>query len=110
MAIPSPKPVTQLLLDWSNGDQAALDQLMPLVYDELHRLANYYMRRERPGHTLQATALVNEAYMRLLGQDNVEWQNRSHFYGIAAQIMRRVLLDYARKHQAAKRGGPNSNS
>jgi RNA polymerase sigma-70 factor, ECF subfamily len=78
-----------------------------LIYRELHKLAAACMRRERPGHTLQATALVNEAYMRLLGQQDVAWQNRSHFYGIAAQIMRRVLLDYARKHQAAKRGGPH---
>ena len=78
-----------------------------MVYAELRVIARGYMAHERPGHTLQATALVHEAYMRLLGQDNVEWQNRSHFYGIAAQIMRRVLLDYARKHQAAKRGGPN---
>ncbi len=98
--------VTRLLGQLRAGRREAADELAPLIYGELHKLAAACMRRERPSHTLQATALVNEAYMRLIGQHDVEWQNRSHFYGIAAQTMRRVLLDYARKHQAAKRGGP----
>jgi RNA polymerase sigma-70 factor (ECF subfamily) len=102
-----PGEVTRLLGQLRAGRKDAAEELTPLIYRELHKLAAACMRRERPGHTLQATALVHEAYMRLLGQENVEWQNRSHFYGIAAQIMRRVLLDYARKHQAAKRGGPH---
>jgi RNA polymerase sigma factor (TIGR02999 family) len=96
--------VTQLLLDWSRGDQAALDRLMPIVYDELHRLAQYYMARERPGHTLQTTALIHEAYLRLVDQQ-VAWQNRAHFFSIAAQVMRRILVDHARAHHVAKRGG-----
>lgn len=95
--------VTQLLVAWSNGDEAARDQLVPLVYEELHRLAHHYMSRERPGHTLQTSALVNEAFVRLVDQD-VHWQNRSHFFGIAAQMMRRVLVDYARSRQYQKRG------
>ncbi len=99
--------VTRLLGQLSAGRREASEELAPLIYRELHKLAAACMRRERPGHTLQATALVHEAYMRLIGQQDVQWQNRSHFYGIAAQVMRRVLLDYARKHQAAKRGGPN---
>ena len=97
--------VTELLIDWSNGDKAALDKLMPLVYDELRRLARYYMRRERAGATLQTTALVNEAYLRLIDQKNVRWQNRAHFFGIAAQLMRRILIDSARKRLNSKRGG-----
>jgi RNA polymerase sigma factor (TIGR02999 family) len=97
--------VTQLLVAWSNGDQAARDQLMSVVYDELHRLARRYMRRESPGHTLQTSALVNEAFLRLVDQHNVHWQNRSHFFGIAAQMMRRILVDYARSRNFAKRGG-----
>ena len=101
---PSPE-VTQLLVDWSNGSQAALDKLMPLVYGELHRLAHQYMRRERPGHTIQTSELVNEAYLRLIDQRQVHWQNRSHFYGIAAQLMRRILVDHARSRQYAKHGG-----
>jgi RNA polymerase sigma-70 factor, ECF subfamily len=101
----SPNEVTQLLLDLSNGDKAALDKLMPLVYDELRRLAHYYMGRERAGHTLQTTALVNEAYLRLIDQRSVRWQNRAHFFGIASQMMRRILVDYARSRQYAKRGG-----
>ena len=101
----SPKEVTQLLVDWSNGDQTALDKLFPLVYGELHRLARRYMRRERIGHTLQTTALVNEAYLRLIDQRDVRWQNRAHFFAIAAKLMRRILVDYARKHLYAKRGG-----
>jgi RNA polymerase sigma factor (TIGR02999 family) len=101
----SPHEVTQLLVDWSNGNQAALDKLMPLVYDELHRLAHQYMNRERPGHTLQTSGLVNEAYLRLFDQREVHWQNRAHFFGIAAQLMRRILVDYARSRHYAKRGG-----
>jgi RNA polymerase sigma factor (TIGR02999 family) len=97
--------VTQLLVDWSNGDKDALDKLMPLVYDELRRQAARYLRRERPNHTLQTTALIHEAYIRLVEQKNVRWQNRAHFFGIAAQLMRRILVDHARSHQAAKRGG-----
>lgn len=97
--------VTQLLEELNGGDKAALDRLMPLVYDELHRLASRYLRKERPGHTLQATALVNEAYMRIVDQKNVSWQNRAHFFGIAAQLMRRILVDHARSRLYAKRGG-----
>jgi len=97
--------VTQLLVAWSNGDEAAGDELIPLVYEELHRLAHRYMNRERPRHTLQTSALVNEAFVRLVGQRDVHWQNRSHFFGIAAQMMRRVLVDYARSRQYQKRGG-----
>ena len=100
-----PEGVTQLLVDWSNGDQAALEQLMPLVYAELRKLAGNYLRRERQGHTLQPTALVNEAYLKLIDQKNAKWQNRAQFYGVAAQLMRRILVDHARQHQAAKRGG-----
>jgi len=102
---PSPHEVTQLLVAWGNGDEAARDQLMPLVYDELHRLAHQYMNRERPGHTLQTSALVNEAFVRLVGQRDVHWQNRANFFGIAAQMMRRILVDYARNRHYAKRGG-----
>ncbi|MCA1555645.1 MAG: sigma-70 family RNA polymerase sigma factor [Acidobacteria bacterium] len=97
--------VTQLLVAWSNGDRAALDRLMPLVYTELRRLAHHYMRRERPGHTLQTTALVNEAYLRLVDQESMRWENRAHFFGIAARLMREILVDHARSQQAAKRGG-----
>jgi RNA polymerase sigma-70 factor, ECF subfamily len=100
----SQQEVTQLLLDWSKGDQAALDKLVPLVHDELRRLARHYMRRETPSHTLQTTALVNEAYLRLVDQ-SVPWQNRAHFFAIAAQMMRRILIDHARGHGRAKRGG-----
>ncbi len=96
--------VTQLLVNWSNGDRQALEQLTPLVYSELRRLASRYLRRERPGHTLQSTALVHEAYMRLIDQRNVRWQNRAHFFGIAAQLIRRILVDHARSHHAQKRG------
>jgi len=97
--------ITQLLLRWSSGDQDALNQLMPIVYDELYKLAHGYLRRERPDHTLQPTALINEAYMRLVKQDFPEWQSRRHFYGVAAQLMRQILVDYARSHAADKRGG-----
>src|SRR5215469_421769 len=90
------KEVTQLLLAWNQGDQAALDKLIPLVHDELHRLARRYMRRERAGHTLQTTALVNEAYLRLIDSDNIHWQSRAHFFAISAQLMRRILVDFAR--------------
>ena len=102
---PSPQEVTQLLVDWSNGNQEALDKLAPLVHEELRRLAHHYMSRERPGHTLQTSALVNEAYLRLIDQKNVHWQNRAHFFGIAAQLMRRILVDYARRRHYLKRGG-----
>lgn len=105
MTTPSPKEVTQLLIDWGKGDQAALDKLLPLVDEELRRLAGRYMRRESPGHTLQTSALVNEAYLRLIEQKSVNWQNRAHFFGIAAQLMRRILVDHARRRQYAKRGG-----
>ena len=97
--------ITQLLAAWRDGNQAALDELYPLVYDELHRLARRYMSRERKGHTLQTTALINEAYVRLVDQRNVQWANRSHFFAISAQIMRRILIDHARRYTYAKRGG-----
>lgn len=103
----SPDGITQLLVRWSGGDQAALEKLMPLVYKELRRLASNYLRRERKEHTLQPTALVNEAYLRLVDQRDGKWQNRAHFYGIAAQLMRRILVDHAREKQAEKRGGPD---
>jgi len=102
---PSPDEVTQLLLDWSNGNEAALERLTPLVYDELHRLARRHMRRERSGHTLQTSALVNEAYVRLIDQRRVHWQSRTQFFSIASRLMRRVLVDHARGHNRAKRGG-----
>jgi RNA polymerase sigma-70 factor (ECF subfamily) len=105
MPTPSTHEVTQLLLDWSDGDQAAFDALMPLVYDELRQMAHRYMSPERPGHTLQTTALVSEAYLRLVDQKRVHWQNRAHFFAVAAQAMRRILIDYARKQRYAKRGG-----
>ncbi len=96
--------VTQLLVNWSKGDQSALDELMPLVYGELRRLAGAYLRRERSNHTLQSTALVHEAFMRLVNQHDVQWRNRAHFYAIAAQMIRRILVDYARSQHAEKRG------
>ncbi len=96
--------VTQLLVDWSNGDPGALERLTPLVYGELKRLAARYMRRERSDHTLQCTALVHEAYLRLIDQRRVAWQNRAHFFGVAAQLIRRILVDHARGQHAAKRG------
>src|SRR6185503_13165524 len=102
---PSPQQVTQLLVAWGSGDQAARDELMPLVYEELRRLAHRVMSRERPGHTLQTSALLNEAYLRLVDQKNIHWQDRAHFFGIAARLMRQVLVDYARKRSYAKRGG-----
>lgn len=101
----SPHDVTEMLHDWSEGDAGAAERLMPLVYDELRKLARDYLRRERADHTLQPTALVNEAYLKLVDQTRVNWQNRSHFFGIAAQIMRRILVDHARSQAAEKRGG-----
>ena len=97
--------VTALLVEAANGNQAAQEKLVPLVYDQLKRLARRYMRRERAGHTLQTTALVHEAYLKLVGQHSPHWQNRAHFYGTAAQLMRRILIDYARRHVREKRGG-----
>jgi len=96
--------VTQLLSDWSGGDAAALDKLIPLVQPELHRLAHHYMRREREGHTLQTTALINEAYLRLVDKTHPSWHDRAHFFAVAAQLMRRVMVDHARARQALKRG------
>jgi RNA polymerase sigma factor (TIGR02999 family) len=101
----SPREVTRLLVDWGNGDQEALDELIPLVYDELRRLARAYMRRESQDHTLQTSALVNEAYLRLIDQKSVKWQNRAHFFGVAAQLMRRILVNHARSRSRVKRGG-----
>jgi RNA polymerase sigma factor (TIGR02999 family) len=103
MATPSPD-VTALLADWSGGNKDALQQLTPLVYDELRRLARRYLARERRDHTLQSTALVHEAFLKLVDQKNVRWQNRAHFFAIAAQMVRRILVDHARAHQADKRG------
>jgi len=102
---PAPDQITQLLIDWSNGDQDAVEQLFALVYEELRRLAHRYMRREYPGHTLQTTAVVNEAYLRLIDQKHVQWQNRAHFFAIAARMMRRILITHAQSHAYAKRGG-----
>jgi RNA polymerase sigma factor (TIGR02999 family) len=101
----TPHEITQLLVEWSDGNQAALDKLYPLVYNELRRLAHGYLKRERKGHTLQTTALINEAYLRLVDQKHVQWANRSHFFGISAQIMRRILIDHARRYEYSKRGG-----
>src|SRR5215471_1820855 len=97
--------ITELLVDWNNGDKSAMEKLLPLVERELHRLAHSYMRREDPNHTLQTTALINETYLRLVDQRKVQWQNRAHFFGIAAQIMRRILMNYARDRNRQKRGG-----
>lgn len=101
----SPAEITELLIDWSDGDEQALEKLQPLVETELQRLAVLYMRRINPGDTLQTTALINETYLRLIDQTRVRWQNRAHFYGIAARMMRRILLNYARDQKRAKRGG-----
>lgn len=98
--------VTQLLVDWGDGNQHALEQLLPLIYNELRHLAHNFLYRERSGHTLQTTALVHEAYLKLIDQRDARWQNRAHFFAIAAQAMRRILIDSARKHAADKRGGP----
>jgi RNA polymerase sigma-70 factor, ECF subfamily len=105
----SPGEVTQLLVEWNQGDASAIDRLLLIVYAELHRVADNYLRRERPGHTLQATALINEAYLRLVGAQNVQWQNREQFFGISANLMRRVLVDHARGAKASKRGGSLQN-
>ena len=99
-----PEEITQLLMNWSQGDKAALDQLVPLVYPELRRLAKRHMNRENPGHTLQTSALINEAYLKLVNQQNVQWQNRAHFF-VAFQVMRHILVDHARTRNYAKRGG-----
>jgi len=99
--------VTDLLIEWGKGDQEALNQLMPLVYDELHRLASRHLRHERPGHTLQTTALVHEAYLKLVDQKNMTWQNRVQFFAASAQVMRHILVDHARSRRALKRGGEN---
>jgi len=101
----SPATITQLLIKWRNGDKAALDELTPLVYTELRRLARYYLRAERHGHTLQPSDLVHEAYMRLVDEKEIDWQNRAHFFGVAAVRMRHILVERARSRQAAKRGG-----
>jgi RNA polymerase sigma-70 factor, ECF subfamily len=104
-ANPAPGELTQLLIAWSEGDTCAIDQLAPLVYSELRKIAHRYMNREHAGHTLQTTALIHEAFLRLLGNPQESWQNRAHFYAIAAQMMRRILVDYARANLRAKRGG-----
>jgi RNA polymerase sigma factor (TIGR02999 family) len=101
----SPQEITQLLVAWSDGDQSALEGLTQLVYEELHRLAHHYMSHERPGHTLQTSALVNEAFLRLIDWKNVRWQNRAHFFAVSAQLMRRILVDFARDKKYQKRGG-----
>ena len=105
MKLATPQDVTQLLLDWGNGNQAALERLTPLVERELHKLAHHYMRRENPGHTLQTTALVNEVYLKLIDQRHVHWKNRAHFFALSAKLMRRILVDHARARKYAKRGG-----
>ena len=105
MTAESPQDVTQLLVAWSNGDRAALDSLVHLIYAELHRLAGRYMHQEAPGHTLNTTALVNEAYLRLVNQNNVNWQNRAHFFAVSAQAMRNILIDMARGRKRLRRGG-----
>ena len=102
---PLPHQITKLLNDWSNENPAALEQLMPLVYSELHRLARRHMRQQNPNHTLQTTALIHEAYLRLVADSSKQWENRAQFYGVAAKAMRHVLVDHARTRQAAKRGG-----
>ncbi len=105
MESPRPGEVTRLLLEWKGGDAAALDRLLPLVYAELRRIAARHLRHERPGHTLQPTALVHEAYLRLVSAPELEWQDRAHFFGVAARLMRQILVDHARARQRAKRGG-----
>ena len=102
---PSPNEITEQLIAWSNGDGAALEQLIPAVYQELRRMADHYLRGEDSGHSLQPTALVHEAYLRLIDQTKVEWQNRAHFFGVAAQMMRRILIDHAKAKHRVKRGG-----
>ncbi len=105
MQTPPPNEITHLLRRWGQGERAALDQLLPVVYKELRKVADSYLRRERPGHTLQPTALINEAYLRLVKQDFPEWQSRKHFFGVAARLMRQILVEYARANAAEKRGG-----
>jgi RNA polymerase sigma factor (TIGR02999 family) len=105
MATSSADGITQILERWNNGEEEALEELVPLVYGELHRLATIYLRRERPEHTLQPTALINELFLRFTEQNSMNWQNRSQFFGVAAQLMRRILVDHARKHHAEKRDG-----
>lgn len=105
MELESPSEFTQLLQAWQRGDRDALDALLPLVYKELRRLAHFQLQKERPGHTLQSAALVNEAYLRLVGLNPPQWESRTHFFAIAAQVMRQILVDYARRHRAAKRAG-----
>jgi RNA polymerase sigma-70 factor (ECF subfamily) len=102
---PSTQRVTQLLIEWGSGNHAALEELMPLVYAELHKMARRYMNQQNPPHTLQTTALIHEAYLRLAGESSKQWQNRAHFFGVAAKAMRHVLVDHARTTRAAKRGG-----
>ena len=104
-ALAPPGEVTRLLLAWRQGERDALDRLIPLIYDELHRMAERYLRRERVGHTLQPSAIVNEAYLRLLGRQQADWQNRAHFFAVAAQSMRRILVEHARRRDTKKRGG-----
>lgn len=105
MGVPGPDHVTRLLVDWQHGDKDALDQLMPLVYHELHKLAASYLQKERRNHTLQPTALIHEAYLRMVEREMPEWQNRAHFFGLAARLMRQILVDHARTVKASKRGG-----
>jgi RNA polymerase sigma factor (TIGR02999 family) len=105
MTTPSSQEMTRLLLAWRDGDQQALEQLTPLVYGELRRMAHRFMRRERPDHTLQSSALVNEAFLRLMDCRRIDWRNRAHFFGLAAKMMRRILIDHARSHARARRGG-----
>jgi RNA polymerase sigma factor (TIGR02999 family) len=105
IAAPSPDDVTQLLVKWSNGNKAAINQLMPPIYQELRRLTSRYLRKKRHGHTLQSTALVNEAYLRLVDHSNLRWQDRAQFFALAARLMRNILIDHARSHHYAKRGG-----
>ena len=102
---PSPKSISQLLTEWRDGDETAVNRLIPLVYEELRRLAHHYLRLERPGHSLQTTDLINEAYLRLVDHRGMRWQNRAHFYAVSAQAMRRILVDHARSRSCAKRGG-----
>ncbi len=104
MAHESSNQVTKLLRGWRAGESTVPDELLPLVYDELRRVAHHYLRNERPGHTLQSTALVHEAYLRLVGQGQPKWESRAHFFAVAAQLMRQILVDYARRHRASKRG------
>ena len=105
LVVETPGGITQLLLRWSDGDRSALDELMPLVYDELRRLANRHLIREGQGNSLQSTAIVHEAYLRLISQQNLSWQNRAQFFGLASKLIRNILVDHARAHQASKRGG-----